>query len=418
MKCESIVIFVCLFVAGCSDNTPQTDSPSPSSDQSVQDSSVPENQKSTGKDSGDQRAERLSELVESHNAAHKARNDAVRAAGKDAQQREVAHKAYLKQDFPQQFYDFALAADDHASLEACRYLISKFNLSELRHAAINHVAEYHLNKEGMDRFFMDLAHHYAIDPAADTCLKAGMSASSSATRAHATYQLALINLQRRDWCLDSADERAVYVDALGQEAVDHLLSDAGTDEIAGLLEQVISDYPDERFFDYSIRTRAEQSLFTLRNLEVGCEIPDVVGKDSAGRELKLRDQRGHIVVVCFWAHWCSVCMDSLPRETKFVESMKNRPFIWLGVNGDDDVELLRKAEAANTVNFRSWHDGQEGDIATQWNIWGFPALFVIDQNGIIRYKSRGHVDLDVVFPLVEKLTSSLESELANGVTND
>ena len=151
-------------------------------------------------------------------------------------------------------------------------------------------------------------------------------------------------------------------------------------------------------------------MFTLRKLEVGCRVPTVVGTDSAGRELKLRDHKGKVVVICFWAHWCSVCMESLPRETEFVSSMKDRPFVWLGVNGDDDIELLRKAESSGIVNFQSFHDGQEGAIATQWNIWGFPDVFVLDHEGIIRYKSRGYVDLDRVFPVVEELVSTLETE--------
>ncbi len=352
----------------------------------------------------------LAKLIEDHETAQNAHIVAVRLAADDAEKFEIAHKIYSKKNFPQQIFDFAVAADDEASLDACRYIIDKFTISKQRYSAIDHVVNHHLNKNGVDKFLMALVHHYAHDPVADACLKAGMDASSKKTRAHATYQLALLHLQRRDWCLDSAESRQHYVDSLGIDVVNHLLSENGTDEIAKLLEKVITEYQGEQYFDYSIAKRAEQSLFTLRNLEVGCKAPAVVGKDSAGRELKLGDQQGKVVVVCFWAHWCGICMESLPRETAFVTSMKDRPFIWLGVNGDDDIELLQLAESSAKVNFQSWHDGSEGAIATQWNIWGFPTLFVIDQGGIIRFKSRGHVDLDQVFPFVEKLVSVIESE--------
>lgn len=412
MKSNTLLVAFLMYSIGCSESKTTSDSKNDSREH-IGDATV-DNQSAVNP--ADARASLLTKLIEDHEAASEARIESVRLAADDAEKFEVAHEAFSKQNFPQQFFDFAVAADDAASLDACRYVISKFSLSKLRYAAIDHVVERHLDKVGIDEFFMAIVHGYALDPAADDCLKSGMTASTTTTRAHATYQLALLQIQRRDWCLDSLEERQNYVDSLGNEFVDHLLSDEGADEIAGLLEQVITEYPDERYFDYSISKRAEQSLFTLRSLEVGCEVPAIVGKDSAGRELNLRDQTGNVVVVCFWAHWCGICMESLPRETAFVSSMKNRPFVWLGVNGDDDIGLLREAESSGSVNFKSWHDGREGAIATQWNIWGFPSLFVIDHEGIIRFKSRGYVDLDIVIPLVEELVTTLEAERTNGIT--
>lgn len=413
MNSKVLLVVFLTFTIGCSESTKTSDS----KNESQKHSSDPTVDTGAVVHPANARASTLAKLIQNHETAHNARNEAIRLAAGDAEKFTVAHEKFSKQDFAQQFYDFASAEDDGASLDACRYLVAKFYLSKLRYAAINHVVKTHLNKVGIDEFFMTLTHKYALDPAADECLKTGMDATSKATRAHATYQLALLKLQRRDGCIDSLEERQNYVGFLGKDVVEHLLSDDGADEIAGLLESVITEYPDESYFDYSISKRAEQSLFTLRNLEVGCEVPAVVGKDSAGRELKMRDQTENVVVVCFWAHWCGICMESLPRETSFVSSMKNRPFVWLGVNGDDDINLLREAESTGKVNFKSWHDGREGAIATQWNIWGFPSLFVIDHEGVIRYKSRGHVDFDFVFPVIEELVTSLEAERSNGITN-
>jgi peroxiredoxin len=411
MQIRTFVAALLVFSIGCSESSKTTVSVQEAPERFSQATTDP-----TEGEAANARSLSLTKLIEDHEAAKSARIAEVRLAADDAEKFEIAHEAYATQDFPQKLFDFAIAADDEASLDACRYIINEFTISKLRYSAIDHVVEQHLNKMGMDSFFLALVHHYAHDTAADACLKAGMAASSNKTRAHATYQLALLHLQRRDWCLDSADSRQHYIDSLGMDVVSHLLSENGTDEIANLLEKVITEYRGEQYFDYSIAERAEQSLFTLKNLEVGCNAPAVVGKDSAGRELKLRDQQGKVVVVCFWAHWCGICMESLPRETAFVTSMKNRPFIWLGVNGDDDIELLKKAESSAKVNFQSWHDGREGAIATQWNIWGFPTLFVIDHEGIIRYKSRGHVDLDQIFPFVEELVSVIESDRKPGIT--
>ena len=164
------------------------------------------------------------------------------------------------------------------------------------------------------------------------------------------------------------------------------------------------------YFDYSLVERAAQNLFAIERLEIGRTAPDIEGRDSEGNVFRLSDFHGKVVVIVFWAHWCGVCMADLPEETKFVAKMLGRPLAWIGVNSDEDVKLLRKAEENGTVNFRSWHDGQEGPIAMKWNVWGWPAMYVLDGDGVIRYKSRITVEFEKAAPIIEALVGSTESK--------
>ena len=72
-------------------------------------------------------------------------------------------------------------------------------------------------------------------------------------------------------------------------------------------ELVIDKYGDEKPFarqpKVTIAERAKVELFELRNLRVGKEAPDSKGEDLDGKEFKLSDYRGKVVLLDFWGDW-------------------------------------------------------------------------------------------------------------------
>ena len=79
---------------------------------------------------------------------------------------------------------------------------------------------------------------------------------------------------------------------------------------------------------------AKAELYELDHLSAGKVAPDVEGEDINGKTLKLRDYRGKIVMLSFWASWCGPCMVMVPAEVRLAERMKGKPFEIVGVNGD------------------------------------------------------------------------------------
>ena len=159
-------------------------------------------------------------------------------------------------------------------------------------------------------------------------------------------------------------------------------------EAAAAYQRTIQDYADQPspIPDRSpLGNQAEGALFRLRNLEVGCTLPDVEGVDLDGQPLKLSDFRGKVVVLSFWASWCGPCMGLVPSEKELVERMKGRPFVLLGVNGDEDRAKARAVVAKEGVNWRSyWDGGPSGTIARKWNVTRWPTIYVVDAQGTIR----------------------------------
>ena len=98
-----------------------------------------------------------------------------------------------------------------------------------------------------------------------------------------------------------------------------------------------------------------------------------------------------------------------PHERSLVKQYQNQPFVILGVNSDGSRETVKKAMEDENLTWRSWFDGgsTNGPIATAWNVKGWPTTYVIDADGVIRYKQVRGEQLDqAIAALVEEAEAS------------
>jgi alkyl hydroperoxide reductase subunit AhpC len=84
-----------------------------------------------------------------------------------------------------------------------------------------------------------------------------------------------------------------------------------------------------------------------------------------------------------------------------VEKNQNRPFALLGVNTDTDRDHLRKVIARQGINWRSWWTGDmENEISRRYHVQGYPSIFVLDGNGVIRFTQVFGQDLDAAIEIL------------------
>lgn len=162
-----------------------------------------------------------------------------------------------------------------------------------------------------------------------------------------------------------------------------LVSDEQHARIAEFFEELKTRHPDAAGAIDDARLRVES--FTP-----GRVAPNIVGKDTEGVEFALEDYRGNIVVLIFSGEWCGPCIGEYPYHHFILEQYKDEPLVLLGVNSDGDVETIREAKASGKAPaYRTWWDGHaevstSGPIATEWGVTGWPAIYVIDEEGVIR----------------------------------
>jgi peroxiredoxin len=137
--------------------------------------------------------------------------------------------------------------------------------------------------------------------------------------------------------------------------------------------------------------------FMVSALTVGKTAPDIVGRDLDGANLRLTDYRGKVVVLTFSAEWCGICRTLYPYQRLMLELYKNWPFAMVSVETGSSAAGLKQAKQDAGLPYRSWWDAPgssgAGSIATAWNVGGFPTLYVIDREGVIRFVDLRYEDL-------------------------
>lgn len=111
--------------------------------------------------------------------------------------------------------------------------------------------------------------------------------------------------------------------------------------------------------------------------------PDFALKDADGRTVHLTDYRGKVVVLDFWATWCSPCRTEIPWFTQFERQKKDRGFAVLGVSMDDDGwSVVRPFLKDLSVNYRVVM-GDDHTADMYGGIEALPTTFIIDREGRI-----------------------------------
>jgi peroxiredoxin len=170
-----------------------------------------------------------------------------------------------------------------------------------------------------------------------------------------------------------------------------------------LFERVLTEFGQFESQGRKLADLAEPELSELRRLGVGKQAPEIQGEDLYGQKMKLSDYRGKVVVLTFWGTWCAPCMAMVPDERTLVARLARKPFTLIGVNADNDQNRLKSVLQKERITWPSFRDGSEGPIAKTWNVHSWPAVYVLDPQGVIRYRNvRGQALTDAVDALIRE----------------
>jgi peroxiredoxin len=103
-----------------------------------------------------------------------------------------------------------------------------------------------------------------------------------------------------------------------------------------------------------------------------------------------------------------------PHERSLVKHLAGKPFAVIGVNvSEPSTSALKKVVEKENLTWRSFSDPPTnagwGPIAKKWNLAGTPTIYLIDHQGVIRYKWLGGAREKVIDHAVEELIQKVEA---------
>ena len=124
-------------------------------------------------------------------------------------------------------------------------------------------------------------------------------------------------------------------------------------------------------------------------LRIGDPPPAVSMRNLNGESIRLPGQyRGKAVIIHFWAVGCSSCKKEMTELESLHRAYEARGLIVVAVNVGQEKELVEKTVRRMGISYGVLLDS-DGEMARKYDVAGIPRTYLIDRNGIIRYKIVG-----------------------------
>ena len=128
--------------------------------------------------------------------------------------------------------------------------------------------------------------------------------------------------------------------------------------------------------------------------------------DAEGQQLSREDLLGQVWMLNVWASWCAPCRDEHP----LVIDIARRQLVPVyGLNYKDSRPAASNWLANLGNPYRATLVDADGRVGIDFGVYGVPETFIIDRQGIVRFKHTGPLTPDVVRSKIEPLLKELNA---------
>jgi len=128
--------------------------------------------------------------------------------------------------------------------------------------------------------------------------------------------------------------------------------------------------------------------------------------DDPAQRVSLQDMRGKVWILNVWASWCVACLDEHPHLVAFA---KQGMVPLYGLNYKDKSEAAQAWLGKHGNPYDVSIVDADGRVGIDYGVYGVPETFVIDKQGVIRYKHIGPVTPEVLNDTIVPLVRGLQS---------
>jgi peroxiredoxin len=123
------------------------------------------------------------------------------------------------------------------------------------------------------------------------------------------------------------------------------------------------------------------------------EAPDFSLPDVAGRATRLKDFRGKVVFLNFFATWCEPCRVEMPAMEQLYQMYRDKGMVVLAVDIRESAKDVRTFTQELKLSFPALLDG-DGSVAYTYGIRPVPATYLIGRDGKILWRAFGSREWD------------------------
>ena len=117
---------------------------------------------------------------------------------------------------------------------------------------------------------------------------------------------------------------------------------------------------------------------------------DFTMKDINGKDVKLSDYKGKVILLDFWATWCAPCKFEIPGFVQLQEKYGKHGLQVIGVSVDDTVKQLQPYVAEYKMNYPVLQGLGHDDVQEAYGpMWGIPTSVVISRDGVDLREAHG-----------------------------
>jgi thiol-disulfide isomerase/thioredoxin len=125
----------------------------------------------------------------------------------------------------------------------------------------------------------------------------------------------------------------------------------------------------------------------------GGATPPLALRDLAGKEHRLADYKGKVVVLNFWATWCDPCREEMPALQRLQDKLAGKPFAILAVDYGEGAPRVGAFLKDFPLRFTVLLD-RDTSAASAWKVKVLPTSLVIDPEQKVRFVAVGDVGWD------------------------
>jgi len=121
--------------------------------------------------------------------------------------------------------------------------------------------------------------------------------------------------------------------------------------------------------------------------------PELILPDMSGQPRNLGEFADKVLLINFWASWCTPCLEEMPGIRRLIEAMHDKPFAVIGVNVGEAQRRVQATLKRFEIDFTVLLD-KDSAVFKGWGATVLPTAYVLDRSGRLRYIGRGPLEWD------------------------